>query len=78
MPPGAVLTRRRPHLAEPWVILPSAGVPSIRESADGPLLTDIREATLRANGSTLFFQIESDGFGAWPAGPNACGSLHST
>lgn len=62
VPPAAVVTRRRPTLEAPWIVLPSAGVPTIRESVDGPLLTEIRELALRANGSTLFFQIASDGF----------------
>ena len=64
VPEAAVLTRVSPILNEPWTILPSVGVPSIRlsEDADSDLLVSLDEGALGANGTTLYFHILSDGF----------------
>ena len=62
VPEAAIVSRRRPAMRQAWTILPSAGIPSVRVSPDGPLLVGIRELALRINGSTLVFQMASDGF----------------
>ena len=62
VPPDAVKSRGSPTLQRPWVILPSVGVPSVRSAPDAPLLLDVEEVQLQANGTVFVFHIESDGF----------------
>ena len=62
VPPAALLSRGAVVATPDWVVLPSQGVPSLRTSADGELMTEIREEALQSNGTDIFVQLDSDGF----------------
>ena len=64
IPPGAVVSRSVPLVPKSWIILPSVGIPSLRDAAepDAPLLESVRELALQINGTTIFFHILSDSF----------------
>ena len=62
VPPAALLSRGEVVATPDWVVLPSQGVPSLRTSADGELMTEIREEALQSNGTDIFVQLDSDGF----------------
>ena len=62
VPAAAVISRAPPSLEAPWIVLPSVGTPTLHESLDGPLLSEVKEAVLQANGTAFTIQIASDGF----------------
>ena len=64
VPPAAVKSRSVPLLAQDWIILPSVGIPSLRDNSepDAPPLESVRELALQVNGTTIFFHILSDSF----------------
>ena len=61
IPPLAVLSRGSISADPKWVILPSVGVPSVRNGA-GELITSFRELTLQVNTTELHVEMLSDGF----------------